>query len=207
MATVYDSDDPSAPEESSAMAQLATANDITVLSQNAVTTTQTDLSTVASKLAQENPNAIAMEFVGAQYVTLIEELNQDGWKGTIFAQPGAVGALAPAGALANGVIFPTDYLETAATGAVATKFASLYEAKYKSEPTDFAAEAYDAVWFVARAIKSSGSATRAGILKGLQTIAAKGFQGAEGHITFVARTERVTPLLVEWENGSLVGVK
>ena len=60
-----------------------------------------------------------------------------------------------------------------------------YEEKYDGEvPNDYAAEAYDRMWFLARAIAEADSADRAAIIEGLAAIADEGFDGAEGSVTF-----------------------
>ena len=66
-------------------------------------------------------------------------------------------------------------------------------------PNNYAAEAYDRMWFLARAIAEADSADRAAIIGGLKTIADEGFDGAQGSVTFEDGDARVPGVLVQWD--------
>ena len=66
-------------------------------------------------------------------------------------------------------------------------------------PNNYAAEAYDRMWFLARAIAEADSADRGAIKDGLAKVADKGFDGAQGHVTFDKGDARVPGVLVEWD--------
>ena len=64
---------------------------------------------------------------------------------------------APAPA-ANGIVWSSDWVPGAPFGSLSDTFASEYKAAYGGKvPSNWAAEAYDAVWFAARAMKQAGS--------------------------------------------------
>jgi branched-chain amino acid transport system substrate-binding protein len=116
----------------------------------------------------------------------------------------AGGVLTPLGSAANGIVYFTDYT-AGLPGAVNKTFTSLYAKMYGGGlPSDYAAEGYDAVWVAARALKLADSTDRTKVLAALQSVAATGFEGAAGDITFKDRIEQGPFLLVKWENGKEV---
>lgn len=166
--------------------------------------TAADFTATVSKSIKDSPDAIGECGVGAFNTGVIKQLRAAGYKGIIFACSGAGGGvLDPLGSVANGVVWATDYSANL-NNPVNTKFSALYKAAYSKSPSNFAAEGYDAVWFFARALKSSNSATRAGVLKGLETIASQGFSGALGNVTFKGRDEQVDGVIVAYQNGTEV---
>ena len=76
-----------------------------------------------------------------------------------------------------------------------------FEKRFGQLPDVYAAEGYDGMWWLARAIKASGSASRDGIKRGLQEVAKDGFEGAMGELTFAGGDMRVPGVLVRW-NGT-----
>lgn len=96
-----------------------------------------------------------------------------------------------AGNAADGVIFASSKLDSA-TGDEATK--NLYEkfrAKYGEDPRSYAANAYDAVYLLTKAIKKYGP-TPEGITKGLYEV--KDYSGTSGTLTFDQSGDIVLPL-------------
>jgi branched-chain amino acid transport system substrate-binding protein len=171
----------------------------TVTSSSSVIASTTDFSAVISKALSDKPDVVAMLLVGAQNPTAVNQLRQAGYSGQVLANQGAgAGNLKPAGANANGVIWPTDFtfLQTEASS---VKFTAAYKAKYSENPINYAAEGYDAMWMIARAIKAQGAADRSGIQKGLDKVAKDGFDGAMGKLTFVNRDLRVDATIVGWD--------
>ncbi len=180
----------------------AKANNITMLAAKGTLSTTTDFTAIASSVVSQKPSAIGLFVIGTQYVTVIKELRQDGFKGLIFASSAAGGGiLTPAGSLANGVVWPTDYTIDK-PGSGPAEFLKLFTKKYPGQtPSNFSAEGYDQVWLAARALKAANSTDRARVLAGLQKVALSGFTGAVGPIKFVNRSEICQSAIVKWENG------
>jgi branched-chain amino acid transport system substrate-binding protein len=117
------------------------------------------------------------------------------------------GNLNSAGQTAAGAVWPTNF-SADQTDESSQAFVEAYEEKYDGEvPNNYAAEAYDRMWFLARAIAEADSADRAAIKDGLKAIADDGFDGAQGHVTFEDGDARVPGVLVEWDGTKEVLVK
>ena len=170
-----------------------------IKSSTGVPSTTTDFTAPVTKLLDDNSGAVILSIFGAGIPTVVKDLRQGGYKGIILANTAAsAGALTPAGHAGVGVAWPTDF-SAASNDPNARKFVKAYEAAYDGQsPADWAASAYDGVWQIARAIKASGNASRAGIAKGLEMVAHSGFTGAEGHITFAGNVYKVPGLVVGW---------
>jgi len=173
---------------------------VEVLGSSGVEVTAQDFTTSASQIAGEKPDAAFLLLTGPQYPVAIGQLKQAGFTGEIigFSAMGA-GNLASAGDTAAGAVWPTNFTATQ-TDESSQTFVKAYEEKYDGEvPNNYAAEAYDRMWFLARAIAEADSADRAAIIGGLKTIADEGFDGAQGSVTFEDGDARVPGVLVQWD--------
>lgn len=173
---------------------------VDVLGSSGVEVTAQDFTTSASQIAGQKPDAAFLLLTGPQYPVAIGQLKQAGFKGEIigFSAMGA-GNLKSAGQTAAGAVWPTNFTATQ-TDAGSKKFIEAYEKKFNGEvPNNYAAEAYDRMWFLARAIAEAKSGERAAIKDGLAKIAEKGFDGAQGQVTFDNRDARVSGVLVKWD--------
>ncbi len=172
----------------------------TILSSTGVQGTTQDFTAPVSKLVGDKPDAAAILLVGAQNPTAMKQIRQAGYTGPVIGNAGAGGGnLVPAGASAAGMTWPTDFSPFQSNEA-AQSFVKAYQAKFNNEmPLNYAAEAYDAAWWLARAIKDVGSAERTEIQKGLAKIAQQGFDGAQGKLTFEGNDLRVDGVLVQWD--------
>ena len=178
---------------------------VDVLGSAGVDVTAQDFTTPASQIAGQNPDAAFLLLTGPQYPVAISQLKQAGFAGKIigFSAMGA-GNLNSAGQTAAGAVWPTNF-SADQTDDSTQAFVAAYEKKYDGEvPNNYAAEAYDRMWFLARAIAEADSADRAAIKDGLATVADKGFDGAQGHVTFDNRDARVPGVLVEWDGSKEV---
>jgi len=140
-----------------------------------------------------------------QNATAATELKQGGFTGKLIAEDGAGnGTLDAAGGAANGVVWASDWVPGAPFGSISTSFTQAYEAKYGTKPSDWAAEAYDATFYAARAIKMANSVSPAAVDAALISEGAAGFTGVLGPAKVVNGQEQATPVLVQWLNGAAV---
>jgi branched-chain amino acid transport system substrate-binding protein len=175
-------------------------SDVEVVGSAGVEVTAQDFTTSASQIAGQKPDAAFLLLTGPQYPVAIGQLKQAGFSGEIigFSAMGA-GNLNSAGQTAAGAVWPTNF-SAEQTDDSTKAFVEAYEKKYDGEvPNNYAAEAYDRMWFLARAIAEADSADRAAIKDGLAKIADEGFDGAQGHVTFDNGDARVPGVLVQWD--------
>ncbi len=206
VAMVYDSDNPTLVQVGTQQypGLLKQAN-MSLVSSDGIPIADTNVASLASKIAGENPGAVGLMVIGPQNPDLITALRNDGYKGIIFGETAMqAGALKPAGALANGVVYPMDYTPSL-TYPTSQAFTKAFEAAYPgTTPNAYDAEGYDTMTFLANAIKDAPAVTRAGLLKGMAAVAAKGFSGAVGPLKWFGPGNKnvSTPgVLVKWENG------
>lgn len=173
-----------------------------------IPTTTTDFASVVTKLQSGNPDAIGIMLVGAGIPSVVKGLRTAGYEGPIFSNSSATaGSLAPAGKAADGVFYGVDFTEDLAKEYPSSKqFVDAYKKEYPDAPAyGYNASGYDAVKFLAEAIKASGDASREGILKGMQQVSqGGGFDGAVGPVKFTDPDQRdvaAPGALVEWRDG------
>lgn len=167
-----------------------------------VTGQTSDFSAPITSVLRGNPDVVAVFVVGAANATVVAQLRQAGFNGIILAQIGAgAGNLKNAGPAGNNVVWATDFTATSASGPVVQEFIAAFEKKKGVKPSNFNAEGYDAAWLILRGIKENGAGDRESIQKGMDIIAAQGFEGAEGALKFDNRDLRVPGTMVGW-NGT-----
>jgi branched-chain amino acid transport system substrate-binding protein len=200
VSVIYDSTNPTLTAlGTQAIQKDASAYGYAVKSTTAVSVTTTDFSAPVASALKPNPDVVAVFVQAAANATAVSQLRQAGFKGTILAQLGAGGGtLTPDGAAADNVVWATDFSAATATSGIPAAFVKAYTAKYGSQPSNFAAEGYDAAELVLRGIKAAGSANRTAVEKGMNTVAAQGFEGAEGSLKFADRNLEVGGFMVEW---------
>lgn len=202
LGVMYTSDIPTLSElATTTIAKMAQADGIKITSSTGVPSSTLDFSSPVSKVLASKPDAVAVLLTGPPTSTAVTALRQGGFKGQIISTYAAgVGNLKPAGSAGVGVVWPSDFTAKM-PGTESQAFTKAFVAKYHGEPSNYAAERYDATWFLARGIKAANSTNRAAVQKGLASVAKAGFTGAEGKITFDGNDARLTGLMVEW-NGS-----
>jgi branched-chain amino acid transport system substrate-binding protein len=186
---------------------LAEDHGFEVVSTGSVEATQQDFTTPTSQIAGENPDAAFLMIQGPQYPVAITQLRQAGYDGVLVGMSAAgAGNLASAGDDAAGFVWPTNFTAEQ-PGESSQAFVEAYKAKYDGEvPNNYAAEAYDAVWFIARGLAEADSADRGALQEGLAAVASEGFAGAQGDITFEGNDARVPGVLVQWDGDGEVPV-
>jgi branched-chain amino acid transport system substrate-binding protein len=169
-----------------------------VASVNTTPTTQ-DFAPAISQVLDKDPDVVSILQVGASNPTAMTQLRQAGYDGPVLGNAGAsAGNLTPAGAAGAGMVWAADFhpdqdIESS------QKFVEAYTAEYDEPPLNYAAEAYDAAWFLARAIKEAGSADREAIKDGMAKIAGEPFTGALGEdLEWKDGTIQVPGAAVEW---------
>jgi branched-chain amino acid transport system substrate-binding protein len=188
--------------------ELAGEHGFEVVSTGGVEATQQDFTTPASSITGEDPDAAFLMVQGPQYPVAITQLRQAGYDGELIGMSAAgAGNLTSAGDGAAGFVWPTNF--TADQDVASTRtFVEAYRAKYDGEtPNNYAAEAHDAMWFLARGVAEAGSTDRAAVQEGLAAVAGEGFDGAQGAITFEGNDARVPGVLVRWDGSAEVPVE
>lgn len=171
------------------------------VTKSVVTTATTqDFSAAIQQVLASKPDVVSILEIGASNPTAMTELRQAGYTGPVLGNSGAsAGNLKPAGKNGVGMVWPVDF-DAKQTAPSSQKFVSDYEAKYNAAPTNYAAEAYDAAWFLARAIKDAGSADRVQLKDGMAKAASGTTNGALGeNLTWTNGTINTPGVVVEWD--------
>jgi branched-chain amino acid transport system substrate-binding protein len=142
---------------------------VTDLGQVGTLSTQTDFTSSATSLINKHSAAIVVVGTQSNAVGLIAALHDKGYKGLVISGETISGAgvfKSQPDALAD-VPFPVYFLASSATGAAKT-FATDYQKKYGTQPDDYAAQGFNAIWTMAMAAKSAGKdLSRASLSKAL----------------------------------------
>jgi branched-chain amino acid transport system substrate-binding protein len=162
-----------------------------------------DFSAPVAQVLKAKPDGVAVLQSGVPNVTAMNQLRQAGYTGAVIGNPGAGGGtLTPAGADGAGMVWPTDF-HPGESAASTQKFVKAYEAEYKEKPLNYAAEAYDAAWFMARAIKDAGSGYRKAIKDGMAQAAKDTVNGALGEgLTWKDQEIQIPGVVVRWNGKS-----
>jgi branched-chain amino acid transport system substrate-binding protein len=204
VSVIYDSDFPTQAQMAQEMATDGPTYGIKVIAKQGVLTSQSNISSAVSQLAAAKAQGVVLLVLLAQNATAVTDLSQAGFKGPIVAEEGAAnGGLTGAASAANGVTWTTDW-NVGAPGAVSASFAKAYQAAYGKTATDWSAEAYDAMWFAARALKAAGTTSPAAIQAALAKVGKAGFIGVEGNVKTVNNQEVGAGILVQYLNGNQV---
>ena len=180
---------------------MAEERGIDIVQSLPVQMTTQDFSGQAQQIAKEGADALVMLLIAPQSVTALGQLNDAGYDGQVVATSvQAAGNIEAAGDNANGLVYPVPF-SVAMEDEASDAFTEAFKKKFDKEPDPYAADGYDAVWWIARAIKASGDSSREGIREGLEEIAGDGFTGAMGELTFEGTDARIDGVLVRWQGG------
>lgn len=170
-----------------------------VVAEVGTTPTTQDFSPAIRQILDADPDVVSLLLVGAANPTAMTQLRQAGYDGPVLGNAGAsAGNLAPAGPDGAGMVWAADF-HPAQEVESSQAFVEAYNAEYDEDPLNYAAEGYDAAWFLARAIKEAGSAERADIIEGMAAVADEPWTGALGEdLTWKDGTIQVEGVAVEW---------
>lgn len=181
----------------------ALANELGINITKTVATTATtqDFSAPIQQVLSTHPDGVALLESGAAAATSMNQLRQAGYTGVVLGNSGSSGgSLTPAGQNGAGMVWPVDF-DYQQKDPTSVQFVKAYQAKYNAIPLNYAAEAYDAAWFLAKSIKAAGSADRSAVAKGMATVAEKPMDGALGsQLTWKDGTLSVPGVVIEWTN-------
>lgn len=174
---------------------------ITITKTVATTATTQDFSAPIQQVLSTHPDGVALLESGAAAATSMNQLRQAGYTGAVLGNSGSSGgSLTPAGQNGAGMVWPVDF-DYQQKDPTSVQFVKAYQAKYNAIPLNYAAEAYDAAWFLAKSIKSAGSADRSAVAKGMANVAKQPMDGALGsHLTWKDGTLSVPGVVIEWTN-------
>jgi branched-chain amino acid transport system substrate-binding protein len=179
----------------------AKKNGMKILSTTAVPTGTADFTATASKIAGEKPDAVLFFITGTSQVTAVQQLRRAGYTGIFLANQSLEGALATAGDAADGAVWSAPF-SVLSTNAASQKFIKAFQAKYNAAPDVYAADGYDQIYLVARALKAAGSTDPAAVQTALQAETKKGYEGAQGKVTFKGGDAQGSGILIQWKSGT-----
>ena len=141
-----------------------------------------DFRTPITRINAQNPDAIYFALYPREtelFVRQVRELGTDRFLMThqLIDDPEVLGKL---GEAADGIVFTTPKLSPEIGGAGVKQFYDKYKQKYVKEPQQFAANSYDAVVLIAKAMEKYGFDSES-IKKGLYEV--KDYEGASGLLT------------------------
>jgi branched-chain amino acid transport system substrate-binding protein len=170
-----------------------------VVAEVGTTPTTQDFRAPIRQILDADPDVVSLLLVGAANPTAMTQLRQAGYDGPVLGNAGAsAGNLSPAGDDGAGMVWAADFhpgQEIESSQA----FVEAYNAEYGEDPLNYAAEGYDAAWFLARAIDEAGCAERDAIVEGMAAVAAEPWTGALGeNLTWEDGTIQVSGAAVEW---------
>lgn len=155
----------------------------------------TDLRSQLTKIKKASPETLVVVSYPSDTVILMKQAKELGIKIPLYFQTEAVedpNVLREAKNASEGVTY---ILPAPAEGEKPNEFVQKYEKAYGKKPELFAAEAYDIIWLIAKAIKESGKTDATSIKEYLYTI--KNYQGASGVITFDKNGDVLKPMAIK----------
>lgn len=181
----------------------AMAEDLGLAITSTVATQQTtqDFSAPIEQVLATDPDVVSILQIGPANATAMQQLRQAGYDGPVLGNSSAgAGTLESAGASGAGMIWPVDFAPGSDDPA-SQEFVDLYREQNDGEdPYPYAAEAYDAVWFVARALKEADSAGREDVKNAMLALTEEPWTGALGtDHSFEDNSLVVGGVAIEWD--------
>jgi branched-chain amino acid transport system substrate-binding protein len=167
-----------------------------------IESTTTDFSSAGTKIANSGVPAVLTIGGSALMPNMAKALLTAGFKGQQYGTGGAGGNIETLGAQADGYRYVTEWAPGAG-GADGEEFQKIFE---QTNPgmTPFypGVDGYTMMLFLAHALADAGSADRGAVLDSMKKIAAAGFDGPAGKVTFPKERQMILPTtLVEMKDG------
>jgi branched-chain amino acid transport system substrate-binding protein len=202
LASLYDADSPTYQALEQATKSEAPQYGIKVVGTVTSLLATTDIASSVSKLTGYGSEAIEVLLNGNQNATAANLISQQNYPGLVIAQSGAQSVLAGSGNKADGWTWPVDWLAPGQNQA-SKDFTTRYMAKFGSTPAYYAAEAYDQVYFAARALKAANSIDKDALVAALKSVGETGFSGLLGDIKVRNNQESGLGFLVQVQGGKV----
>ncbi|GAA4725980.1 hypothetical protein GCM10023350_05860 [Nocardioides endophyticus] len=184
-----------------AIPEMAEELGIEVTSSVATQQTTQDFSAPIKQVLESDPDVVSILQIGPANATAMQQLRQAGFDGPVLGNSSAgANTLEPAGENGAGMIWPVDFAPGTDDPA-SIEFIEKYKtANNDEEPFPYAAEAYDATWFVAKAIEAAGSANRGAVKDAMVEMAGGTWTGALGSdLSFEENSLKVNGTVIEWD--------
>lgn len=155
----------------------------------------TDIRSQLTKIKNTSIEALVIVSYPSDTIILLKQAKELGITVPLYFQTEAVedpNVLREAGSSAEGVIY---ILPAPAEGEIPNEFVKKYQKRYGIKPELFAAEAYDIIWLIAKAIRDTKKVDSNSIKKYFYTI--KNYQGASGIITFDNNGDVLKPMAIK----------
>jgi branched-chain amino acid transport system substrate-binding protein len=178
-----------------------------VSSYDELISTQADVSATVTKMLAPHPDAVALLVQTGQNATFVKALRDAGYTGLITSSTSAGGGvLKSIGETGNGVVWATNYTHQQ-PGERNKKFVAEFQAAYNSLPTNWAAAAYDAMYFAAHSLKEADSVDKEKVVSAMKKVGTEGFDGVRGKVTVKdGQQEATSSTMVMWQDGDTAPV-
>lgn len=154
-----------------------------IVAEEAFTPGEKDFSAIITKLKRLKPDLVYMPTFYADFTAIMTQAERAKYKPTVLANSSLFSpkTIELGGKAVEGTMIPVNYFTTDPRPAPQT-FTKEYKALYGTDPTQFAALAYDAAGLLAAALKAVGTDSREKVREGL--VGLKGYQGATGPVSY-----------------------
>jgi branched-chain amino acid transport system substrate-binding protein len=187
---IYANDNPTNVGIDKTLPTQVTSLGVKVLNNIGVSIETTAVAAVATKALSGSPAAIGLLTGGPQVPALVTQLRDDGYKGLLFGNGGSDGTVNAAGAAANGYQYQAEWAPNLTNSASTTFLKIFTQVNPTVTPHYPAIDGYSEVLFLAAALADAHSVNHATLLKGMQSVAASGFNGPGGKVVFGGAGDR-----------------
>lgn len=198
VAVLYGNDDAFTKSGYDEFKKALDANGLPIVSTQTFAANDKDFAAQLTQIKGANPDALVVSALIAAAVPIVIQARQlVGDKLPIVGGNGfnSPALIQQAAKVADGVIVGAAW-HSSSTNPKSQAFLKNYKAKYRSDPDQFAAQAYTGAYLVAEAIRRAGAEpTRDGIRKGYAEL--KNFPTALGNFTFTASRDADHPAVVQ----------
>lgn len=202
-ATMYDKADPFSVDSENALQEALAANEVEVLATETFEGGDSDFSEQLTRILQVNPQIVFVSSSPPDKSEILIQAREIGIPTTIpiVLRTLTAGDVEAAGSAAEGTMTFTEWAN-ASDEPRNQVFVQKYKAKYKVEPTNYAARAYGALYVLAEAIANAGSTDAIAIRDALANV--KNLDTIFGDFSFNEVGDAVyDPIVLVVENGEL----